>query len=186
MNINKPLVVSLYGQPGAGKSTLASYIFARLKILGVNCELVTEFAKDKTWEKNFSALSNQVYVFAKQYFRMDRCADQVDVIITDSPLALSPYYNKDPDIHKPLCELAVRISNKFNNLNYFIRRVKKYNPIGRNQTEDESNKIAIDLKNMLKDYDIPYVEVDGDLLSADKIVDDVMIKLEQKQAEREK
>jgi hypothetical protein len=39
---------------------------------------------------------------------------------------------------------------------------------------------------MLKDYDIPYVEVDGDLLSADKIVDDVMIKLEQKQAEREK
>lgn len=27
---------------------------------------------------------------------------------------------------------------------------------------------------MLKDYDIPYVEVDGDLLSADKIVDDVM------------
>lgn len=108
---------------------------------------------------------------------MDRCADQVDVIITDSPLALSPYYNKDPDIHKPLCELAVRISNKFNNLNYFIRRVKKYNPVGRNQTEDESNKIAVDLKNMLKDYDIPYVEVAGDLMSADKIIDDVLEKL---------
>ena len=180
------LCCNLFGSPGSGKSTMAALVFSRLKILGVNCELVTEFAKDKTWEKNFSALSNQVYVFAKQYFRMDRCADQVDVIITDSPLALSPYYNKDPDIHKPLCELAVRISNKFNNLNYFIRRVKKYNPIGRNQTEDESNKIAVDLKNMLKDYDIPYVEVDGDLLSADKIVDDVMIKLEQRQAEKEK
>lgn len=173
----KCICVNAFGSPGSGKSTLCAYIFARLKMLGINCELVTEFAKDKTWEKNFSALSNQVYVFAKQYFRMDRCAGQVDVIITDSPLALSPYYNRDPDIHKPLCELAVRISNKFNNLNYFIKRVKKYNPVGRNQTEDESNKIAVDLKNMLKDYNIPYVEIDGDLLSADKIVDDVLEKL---------
>ena len=153
---------------------MAALVFSRLKMLNINCELVTEFAKDKTWEKNFSALSNQVYVFAKQYFRMDRCADQVDVIITDSPLALSPYYNKDPDIHKPLCELAVRIANKFNNLNYFIKRVKKYNPIGRNQTEAESDKIAIDLKNMLKDYDIPYTEVNGDLMSADIIVNDIL------------
>ena len=153
---------------------MAALVFSRLKMLNINCELVTEFAKDKTWERNFSALSNQVYVFAKQYFRMDRCADQVDVIITDSPLALSPYYNKDPDIHKPLCELAVRIANKFNNLNYFIKRVKKYNPIGRNQTEAESDKIAIDLKNMLKDYDIPYTEVNGDLMSADIIVNDIL------------
>ena len=165
---------NLFGSPGSGKSTMAALVFSRLKMLNINCELVTEFAKDKTWEKNFSALSNQVYVFAKQYFRMDRCADQVDVIITDSPLALSPYYNKDPDIHKPLCELAVRIANKFNNLNYFIKRVKKYNPIGRNQTEAESDKIAIDLKNMLKDYDIPYTEVNGDLMSADIIVNDIL------------
>lgn len=165
---------NLFGSPGSGKSTMAALVFSRLKMLNINCELVTEFAKDKTWERNFSALSNQVYVFAKQYFRMDRCADQVDVIITDSPLALSPYYNKDPDIHKPLCELAVRIANKFNNLNYFIKRVKKYNPIGRNQTEAESDKIAIDLKNMLKDYDIPYTEVNGDLMSADIIVNDIL------------
>ena len=101
-------------------------------MMNVNCELVTEFAKDKTWEKNFTVLSNQIYVFAKQYFRMDRCADKVDVIITDSPLALSPYYNKDPDIHGPLCELARRIAEKFTNLNYFVKRVKKYNPVGRN------------------------------------------------------
>ena len=165
---------NLFGSPGSGKSTVAALVFSRLKMLNINSKRVTEFAKDKTWERNFSALSNQVYVFAKQYFRMDRCADQVDVIITDSPLALSPYYNKDPDIHKPLCELAVRIANKFNNLNYFIKRVKKYNPIGRNQTEAESDKIAIDLKNMLKDYDIPYTEVNGDLMSADIIVNDIL------------
>ena len=48
----------LRGAPGAGKSTLAAYTFAKLKMMNVNCELVTEFAKDKTWEKNFTVLSN--------------------------------------------------------------------------------------------------------------------------------
>ena len=43
------LVVNLYGAPGSGKSTGAAYIFAKLKMLGVNCELITEFAKDKVW-----------------------------------------------------------------------------------------------------------------------------------------
>ena len=179
-NAKLPIVCNFFSGPGAGKSTLAAATFARLKMLNVNCELVTEFAKDKTWEKNFTALSNQIYVFAKQYFRMDRCADKVDVLITDSPLALSPYYNKDPDIHKPLCELAKRIADKFNNINYFVKRVKKYNPVGRNQTEEESKKIDIELKNMLKDYEIPYVEINGDIMSVDKIVDDILDALDYK------
>jgi len=176
-NCKLPIVVNLFGQPGAGKSTLAAYTFAKLKMMNVNCELVTEFAKDKTWEKNFTALSNQIYVFAKQYFRLDRCANKVDVIITDSPLALSPYYNKDPDIHGPLCELARRIANKFTNFNYFIKRIKKYNPVGRNQTEEESDQIAVELKEMLNSYGMKYTELPGDLMSADKIIDDVLAKL---------
>lgn len=56
--MRKPIVVSLYAGPGAGKSTLAAYTFSKLKMLGVNCELVTEFAKDKVWEKNNTALDN--------------------------------------------------------------------------------------------------------------------------------
>ena len=53
-----PIVCNFFSGPGAGKSTLAAAVFAKLKMLGVNCELVTEFAKDKTWEKNYTALSN--------------------------------------------------------------------------------------------------------------------------------
>lgn len=40
-------VINLFGQPGAGKSTGAAYIFSQLKLRGINAELVTEFAKDK-------------------------------------------------------------------------------------------------------------------------------------------
>lgn len=40
------LLVNLYGSPGAGKSTGAAYIFAKLKMLGINAELITEYAKN--------------------------------------------------------------------------------------------------------------------------------------------
>ena len=98
-NKNKtPIVVNLFGGPGCGKSTGAAYIFAKLKMAGVNAELVTEFAKDKTWERNSKALTCQPYVFGKQVYRIDRCADQVDVIVTDSPIVLSLLYNEDQNI----------------------------------------------------------------------------------------
>ena len=165
---------NLFGSPGSGKSTMAALVFSRLKMLNINCELVTEFAKDKVWENNNTALANQLYVFAKQYYRVDCCADKVDVIITDSPLALSPMYNKDPDIHEPLKQLALKIANKYSNLNYFIRRIKKYNPVGRLQTEAESDEIAIKLRDAMDANGIKYTAIDGDLMSADIIVNDIM------------
>ena len=87
---------------------------------------------------------------------------------------LSPFYNKDIDIHEPLKQLAYKISQKYNNLNYFVKRIKKYNPVGRLETEEESNQKAIGLKNMLNEYNIKYTEIDGDLMSADIIVNDVL------------
>lgn len=170
-----PIVVCLCGAPGAGKSTLSAYIFARLKMLGVNCELVTEFAKDKVWENNDVALANQVYIFAKQYYRLSRCADKVDVIITDSPLVLTPLYNREePAISNPLNELSLAVYNSFNNLTYFVNRVKKYNPVGRLQTEEQSNEKAQQLRDLLSRYNIRYQNIDGDLISADVVVQDVL------------
>lgn len=52
------LVVNLYGAPCAGKSTAAAYIFSRLKMAGVNCELITEFAKDMVYDGNDAAFRN--------------------------------------------------------------------------------------------------------------------------------
>ena len=170
----KTICVSLFGPPGAGKSTLAAYVFAKLKMMGVNCELVTEFAKDKVWEKNNEALSNQIYIFAKQYYRMSRCTGQVDVIITDSPLFLSPFYNKDPEIDEPLKQLVHVISERYDNLNYFLKRVKKYNPVGRLQSEAESDQYGVRIKEMLRSYGVEFKEIEGDLMSADIVVQHVI------------
>ena len=169
----KLIVINLYGSPGAGKSTLAAYTFSKLKMLGVNCELVTEFAKDKVWEKNNTALDNQIYIFAKQQYRIARCAGKVDVVITDSPLLLSGFYNKDPDIDKPLKDLIYQINKKYDNRYYYVRRVKKYNPAGRLQTEEESNSYGNLIKELLAQYNVKYREIDGDLMSADVIVEEL-------------
>ncbi len=136
------LIINLFGAPGAGKSTGAAYIFSKLKMLGVNAELVTEFAKDKVWENNTEVLSNQTYVFGKQHFRISRCADKVDVIVTDSPLLLSALYNKSNLLGDDFNNLVAKIFKSYDSINYFIKRDKPYNSTGRLHTEEESNELA--------------------------------------------
>lgn len=168
------LMVNLFGAPGAGKSTGAAYIFSQLKIRNVNAELVTEFAKDKTWERNKKALENQMYMFGKQLFRITRCQDDVDVIITDSPLLLNIIYNHNPILGEEFNNLVFKIFNSYNNLNYYIKRVKKYNPLGRNQTEEESDQIADKVLKMLNDREVKFISVEGQLNNYSQIVEDVM------------
>lgn len=160
--MKKPLVVNLYGPPGCGKSTGAAYIFYELKKSGINCELVAEFAKDKTWEHNKKALSVQEYVFGKQSYRMARCRDDVDVIITDSPLILSIIYNHNEALDESFEKVIYNIYNTYDNYDYLINRVKPYNPKGRNETEEESNKIMPKIENLLIKYNIDYELINGD------------------------
>lgn len=169
--MKKPIVVNLFAGPGAGKSTAAAYIFSQLKMKGINCELITEFAKDKTWEKNYSALRCQEYVFGKQSYKMDRCRDQVDVIITDSPLPLGIFYNQNPVLGRHYESLVMDVFNTYDNLNFFINRKKPYNPVGRNQTEEEAKEIDDRIKIFCQEHDISYLIKDGTELGYIDIVD---------------
>lgn len=159
--MKKPVVINLTGAPGAGKSTGAAKLFYELKTLGINCELVSEFAKDKTWEHNATALNCQEYIFGKQSYRLKRCRDEVDVIITDSPLPLTIIYTHDELIKKPLTDLVMAVYNSYDNINFFINRVKPYNPKGRNQTAEESDALSAEIKNLYQQFNIPYTEING-------------------------
>lgn len=160
--MKKPLVVNLAGPPGAGKSTGAAQVFCALKKLGVNCELVAEFAKDKTWEQNNKAIACQEYVFGNQSYRLFRCKDDVDVIVTDSPLPLSIIYSENPASKGSFPKLVMDIFNTYNNINFYINRVKPYNPKGRNQTEAESDALDYKIKKLYADLDIPFEYINGD------------------------
>ena len=175
--MKKPLVINLFGAPGAGKSTGAAYIFSELKQRGVNAELVTEFAKDKTWEGNTLALSCQEYVFGKQSYRLARCRDNVDVIITDSPLPLAIIYNTNPALGRPINEVILNVFDTYDNVNFFIKRGKVYNPKGRSQTEAESDALAEDIIHMLDYHRIDYGIIEGDKDGYNYILSEVYQKL---------
>lgn len=145
-------VINLIGAPCSGKSTAAAELFVRLKKKHINCELVTEYAKDLTWEQRYDILDRQVYILAKQYNRLKRLEDKVDYAITDSPLLLSIVYDYK-STYLPL--LAEELHNEFDNMNFFLP-IKKYNETGRNQTYEEAIQIERRILRMLQEYKISY------------------------------
>lgn len=172
---NKTLYINLISGPGAGKSTIASKIFYELKMLGLNCELVTEFAKYLTWENNQKALCNQYYVSAKQMHREYVVDNQVDVIITDSPIILGLLYYKEENenIKYHFENFIIESFKSKRNLNFFINRIKEYNPIGRNQTLEESINIDNDIKNILNNNKIKYYQIDGNTFGISDILSSI-------------
>lgn len=156
------LVVNLIAAPSSGKSTLMADIFAKLKWNNIDCEMVSEFAKELVWEERTETFKDELYIFAKQSHRLFRVNGKVDVVITDRPLILTMLYNnKYGKKSKALDNLVMDEFNTYNNLNFFINRKKPYNSNGRNQTENESNQIAIELKSILDKNKIDYIEMDG-------------------------
>lgn len=164
-------VINLFGQPSAGKSTTAAGLFHLMKLKGFNCELVTEYAKDMVW-KDLPAHSfeDQLYITAKQNSRLHRLKGKVDYVITDSPLLLGEVYIPE-NYFKTYLPLLKELFNDYDNMNFFIKRVKGYNPIGRNQTEEESDAIGCGIKELLDTNSLKYVEIDGDSSAPYKILD---------------
>lgn len=166
-------IINLYGAPGSGKSTGAAYIFSRLKLNNVSCELVTEYAKDKVYEGTTEVFKNQVYIFGKQYFRISKLLGKVDYIITDSPLALSLMYNSQDFISNELKALVQKVYNSMDNMNYLINRVKPYNSSGRFQDEVESDVLAKGFEDWLKYHWIDFQKVNGDESGYKTIINEI-------------
>ena len=171
------LVVNLFGAPSAGKSTGAAYVFSQLKLRNINAELVTEYAKDKVWEESVEVFKNQAYIFGKQYFRSSRVDGKVDVVVTDSPILLSAYYNNDELLGEEFDALTLKIFNSYNSYNVFIDRVKPYNPVGRFQDEAGSDKVHDELIDFLDKHNVKVTHYNGNVEGYDQLVKDILNRL---------
>ena len=171
------ILVNLYGGPGTGKSTAAAYIFSKLKMLGVKAELVTEFAKDKVWEDTKEVFNNQAYIFGKQYFRISRCAEKVDVIVTDSPLLLSIIYNDSELLGEEFNAVVRKVAKSFNTKNYLLIRDFDYETIGRRHNEEESNEIQRQIYDLLNKEQISYHIDLSNISTYNAIVEDILLSL---------
>lgn len=158
--MKKTLVVNLFAGPGTGKSTTMAGVFSELKWNGINAEIAPEYAKELVWEDRGKTLSDQIYVFGKQNHQISRLQGEVDVVITDSPIVLSLIY-KPTDMTESFEKFAVDVFKQQNSLNIFLKRFKKYEPKGRLQTEEEAKKKDDEIKKLLDDQEIQYIEFDS-------------------------
>lgn len=165
------IVINLFAGPGVGKSTTAAKVFAELKMRGVNCEMALEFAKDKVWEESFKTMDDQIYIFGKQFHKIWRLKDKVDVIICDSPLPISIVYDRENS--KTFHKLIMEQFNKFQNKNYYIIRSTDYQESGRVQTKEEAEKVDKIVENVLNTFNIEHknVEIDD---AAGTIINDIL------------
>ena len=165
-------VINLFGPPGSGKSTTAAGVFHKLKCEGRAVELVTEYAKDMVWENRANILDDQLYIFAKQRRRLERLRGKVDYVVTDSPLLLSAVYGKlyTPDaLPEEFYQLVDTSFRSYDNLNFFLNRVKPYSEIGRLQDEQEAFAVEKAMFDYLRDRD-EFVVLDGDEAAVERIV----------------
>lgn len=156
-------VLNLFGGPGTGKSTTASGLFYEMKKMGLEVELVTEYAKDLVWEKRFNILDDQIYLFAKQQRRIARLADHnIEWVITDSPIPLGLCYLKEGVFTDSFPNLVMEVYQKFNNFNFLLSRNVKYNPVGRNQkTEEEAREFDHRVQSLLAKYNMSFDQIVG-------------------------
>lgn len=168
-------IINLFAGPGSGKSTTACGVQSLLKLQDVNSEISTEYAKDVTWRGAQSILKDQVYVFGKQNNKIQYLTNQVDVVISDSPTLLSLVYADKND--KALHGLVLDRFNKQDNMNFFIRRKKKYQVKGRNQSKSQAVTLDDRIANMLLDNHIRFTVVDGDYNAINIIAMQVLDKL---------
>lgn len=155
-------VINLFAGPGAGKSTTAAGLFFLMKSENLKVELVTEFAKELTYNNDTDSLSNQLYVMGEQDRRQRRLVDKVDWIITDGPLVLNAVYASGVYDNDFVRETARWAFNSYDNVNFFVSRAKPYQPYGRGENESEARERDLDIRAVLHYWNLPYLTVAGD------------------------
>lgn len=155
-------VINFIAGPGVGKSVMTSLLFAKLKMMGYNAEIIPEYAKQLVWTEEFELLNNQYHVSYYQNKLISSLIDKTDLIITDGCLLHGLVYNminpnntSDKDKTK---NAILTWFNNFKNINILLERNPDiaYQNEGRIQNLEEANHVDNLLKFQLFDNKINY------------------------------
>lgn len=134
--------INLYGAPSSGKSTLAAYQYAVLKIKGIRTEMVREYAKELVYSgKDISNLpqKDRLHILKTQIKREALFTNQVEILITDAPIFISAFYNQN----EQALHLARKHRNNFTGQesNYFLTLNHMFEKNGARSHDEEQSKI---------------------------------------------
>ena len=146
-----------------GKSTAAAGLLYEMKKKGLNVEIAMEYAKDAVWEKRYNILDDQIYIFAKQQRRISRFMDSgIDWVITDSPIPLGLVYLRPAMLSENFDQLVMEVFNQYTNHNFLLQRNFEYNPVGRNQKdEEEAREFDRKVESLLDAYCVRFETILG-------------------------
>lgn len=135
-------VINMFAGPGAGKSTTAAGLFNLMKSQGMSVELVTEYAKDLTYEDALNVRANQLHLLGVQDQRLRRLEGHVEYAITDSPLPIGIAY-LPPEYEEWLTPTIWAAFNRYENYNVLVQRsdAHPYQTYGRTQSLAEAMKL---------------------------------------------
>ena len=176
--MKETLVINLIGGPCSGKSTVAAELFARLKKMGIKTELVSEYIKDRIYEENKTMPVNQIAIFGMEHYAISNKIGKVDVIVHDGSFINNIIYKNEDN--KEFDALIVAEYNKFNNLDFFIKRGNiEFEDYGRIHNLKQSKELDKIIKETYNKYGLNFTEVEA-RDAVDKIVPIVLKRLENK------
>ena len=173
---DETLVINLIGGPCSGKSTVAAELFARLKKMGVHCELVSEYIKERIYEENKTITTHQISIFGMEHYSIVNKIGKVNVIVHDGSFINNIIYK--PIENPEFDNLIVSEYHKFNNLDFFIKRGNiEFEDYGRIHNLKQSKELDKIIKDTYNKYGLSFIEVEA-RDAVDKIIPILLKKLE--------
>ena len=159
------VLINFLGAPSSGKSSISNKLVGKLKELELDAEYVTEYVKSWVWEGRKISPFDQFCIFGNEAHNQSMLFDQVDYIISDSPVMLTAFYHLYYDNKNTLKDVCHEFydmakANGVKVLNFFLTRRKKYNPKGRYQTQEQADQLGQDLMNWLDQEGYEYEVLD--------------------------
>lgn len=168
--------INFFGGPGTGKSTTSHGTMYFMKTAGFRVEYIDEYAKSLTYGKDYIRLSDQLHILGEQHHKLFKLNGQVDFAIHDSPFIGGLAYLKE-DEHLPkdiYDDLITTMFKSYNNINIFLKRnveAHGYQEYGRTQTLQEAIDKDNEMRQILNERKIPFVEID---VGAEDLIPQVM------------
>lgn len=153
--------INLFGGPGVGKSTFAAKLFAHLKAMGENVDLVQEVVKQWAYEGKQIHPWDCIGLFGRQFEAEQRLLQNgVQKIITDSPLLLQCFYGQTVHgcpSHWDMVSICKKFEKSYPSVNFLIHRpITNFETHGRYQTEAMAVKIDKMIEDQLAVHGVKY------------------------------
>jgi hypothetical protein len=159
-------IINFFGGPGVGKSTQSSDLYSIMKKNNKSVELTFEFPKLIAWDGNFELINDQFFITANQHRNISRLYGKVDYIIVDSPIILGLVYKLKYSSNYPATfydgsfdDFILSLFRKYESINIFLNRGEnEFESSGRFQKQEESLSIDNEIKVMLNNFKIDFIE----------------------------